>query len=149
MIVNNILIVGSSIAIEANASGFSKSAIVSPISKPSTPTIAQISPAITSVTFLRPRPSKVCNSLIRDFTTVPSLFTNEIGIASFNIPLSRRPIAIRPVKAEKSREVINICGVPSDTFGAGTFSITISNNASTLSVTFSQWSDIQLFLAEP
>jgi hypothetical protein len=61
----------------------------------------------------------------------------------------RRPIAIRPVKEEKSKEVINICGVPSDTFGAGTFSITISNKASILFVTFSQWSDIQLFLAEP
>jgi hypothetical protein len=48
LIVNNILIVGSSIAIVFNASGFSESAIVSPISKPSTPIIAQISPAITS-----------------------------------------------------------------------------------------------------
>jgi hypothetical protein len=45
--VNNILIVGSSIAIVCNASGFSKSATVSPISKPSIPIIAQISPAIT------------------------------------------------------------------------------------------------------
>ena len=34
--------------------------------------------------------------------------TNEIGIASFKTPLSKRPIAIRPVNAEKSKEVINI-----------------------------------------
>ena len=60
--VNNILIVGSSIAIDCNASGFSKSATVSPISKPSKPTIAQISPACTLSTFLRPKPSNVCNS---------------------------------------------------------------------------------------
>ncbi|MNQ53924.1 hypothetical protein D3C85_679770 [compost metagenome] len=76
--------------------------------------------------------------MIRDFDIVPSLLTNEIGIPSFKTPLSKRPIAIRPVKAEKSKDVINICGVPSDTLGAGTFSTTISNNASTLSVTFSQ-----------
>ena len=106
--VNNILMVGSSIAMVCNASGFSKSAMVSPISNPSTPTMAQISPAITSRTFLRPSPSKVCNSLILDFIIVPSLFTKAIGIFSFKTPLSRRPIAIRPVKAEKSKEVINI-----------------------------------------
>ena len=134
LMVNNILIVGSSIAIVCKASGFSKSAMVSPISKPSIPMIAHISPAITSCTFLRPRPSKVCNSLILDFITFPSLFTKDIGIPSFKTPLSKRPIAIRPVNEEKSKEVINICGVPSDTLGAGTCSITISNNGSILSV---------------
>ena len=108
LIVNNILIVGSSIAMVCKASGFSESATVSPISNPSIPTMAQISPAITSCTFLRPRPSKVCNSLILDFMIVPSLFTKEIGIFSLRTPLSKRPIAIRPVKAEKSKEVINI-----------------------------------------
>ncbi|MCY1234611.1 hypothetical protein D3C87_881030 [compost metagenome] len=149
LIVNNMLIVGSSIAIVCNASGFSKSATVSPISKPSIPTIAQMSPAITSSTFLRPRPSKVCNSLILDFMILPSLFTNEIGIPSFKTPLSKRPIAIRPVKEEKSKEVISICGVPSETLGAGTFLITISNNGSMFSVWFFQSSDIQLFFAEP
>ncbi len=59
LIVNNILIVGSSIAIVFNPSGFSISATVSPISKPSKPTIAQISPASTSSTFLRPKPSNM------------------------------------------------------------------------------------------
>ncbi len=39
---------------------------------------------------------------------VPSLLTKEIGIPSFNTPLSNRPIAIRPVKDEKSNDVINI-----------------------------------------
>jgi len=39
------LIVGSSTLMIGNASGFSKSQIVSPISKPSIPVIAQISPA--------------------------------------------------------------------------------------------------------
>ena len=59
-------------------SGFSKSATVSPISNPSKPTIAQISPVCTSSTFLRPKPSKVCNSLILFLTIEPSLFTKEI-----------------------------------------------------------------------
>jgi hypothetical protein len=42
--VNNILIVGSSICMVGIASGESKSATVSPISKPSIPVNAQISP---------------------------------------------------------------------------------------------------------
>ena len=44
LIVNNILIVGSSIEIVLSDSGLSISAIVSPISKLSKPTIAHISP---------------------------------------------------------------------------------------------------------
>ena len=44
--VNVILIVGSSILI-VGVSGFSKSAILSPISKPSIPVMAQISPEFT------------------------------------------------------------------------------------------------------
>ena len=54
----DILIVGSSTLIIANASGLSISAIVSPIPKSSNPTTAHKSPAITSVTFLFPMPSK-------------------------------------------------------------------------------------------
>jgi hypothetical protein len=37
----------------------------------------------------------------------------------FQYNLSKRPIKIRPVKAEKSKDVINICG-KSETLGAGT-----------------------------
>ena len=92
--------VGSSIAIEVNPSGFSKSATVSPISKLSRPTMAQISPATTSVTLIRPNPSKVCNYLIFDFEIDPSLFTKETFIPSFKTPLCKRPIAIRPVNDE-------------------------------------------------
>jgi hypothetical protein len=61
--VNNILNVGSSILINGNASGLSKSAMVSPISKPSIPVTAQISPAFTSAAFTFPKPTKVYNSL--------------------------------------------------------------------------------------
>ncbi len=100
LIVNNILMVGSSMAIVLSASGFSKSATVSPISKPSIPTRAQISPAFTSSTFNLPSPSNVCTSLIRDFLIVPSLFTNEIGMFSLIVPRNKRPMAIRPVKLE-------------------------------------------------
>jgi hypothetical protein len=49
--VNNILMVGSSIAMVCKASGFSKSAMVSPISNPSIPTTAQISPALLGYFF--------------------------------------------------------------------------------------------------
>ncbi|MNI63973.1 hypothetical protein D3C73_1193880 [compost metagenome] len=57
--VNNMFIVGSSILITGNCSGASKSAIVSPISKPSIPTTAQISPELTSEVLTLPKPSKV------------------------------------------------------------------------------------------
>ena len=84
----------------ANCSGFSKSAIVSPISKPSIPTTAQISPLCTSSTLTFPKPSKVYNSLILDFTTLPSFFINETGMFSLMVPRATRPIAIRPTKDE-------------------------------------------------
>ena len=57
LIVNNILIVGSSIEILGNSSGFSKSARVSPISKSSIPTIEQISPERAVLTWILPIPS--------------------------------------------------------------------------------------------
>ena len=147
--VNNILIVGSSIAMVFIASGFSISATVSPISNPSKPTRAQISPACTSSTFLRPSPSKVCNSLIFVFFTLPSLFTKATCIPAFKVPLCKRPIAIRPVKEEKSNEVINICRLPCFTSKDGTCSNTISSNGSIESVSSFQCSLIQLFFAEP
>ena len=84
--VNTILMVGSSIAIGFNGSGFAKSAIESPISKPSIPTNAQISPDFTSAARVRPNPVKVCNSLIRDLIGVPSLFTRFTSIPSRNVP---------------------------------------------------------------
>ena len=59
LMLNNILIVGSSISIVCNGSGFSASQTTSPISKPSMPVNAQMSPACTSDTFLRSIPSKM------------------------------------------------------------------------------------------
>ncbi len=58
LIVNNILIVGSSTFILVKGSGFSRSAMVSPISNSSRPTTAQISPLRTSSTFSRLSPLK-------------------------------------------------------------------------------------------
>ena len=49
--------VGSSIFMVGKASGDSMSATVSPISKPSKPTMAHKSPAFTSSTFDLPNPS--------------------------------------------------------------------------------------------
>ena len=76
LIVNNIDIVGSSIAIVGSGSGFKKSVIVSPISNPSIPTNAQISPDSTSSIFTRPRPSKTFSSFILTFFTDPSRLHN-------------------------------------------------------------------------
>ena len=67
LIVNNILIVGSSILILGRALGSSKLVIVSPISKSSNPIIAQISPElILSIGFFS-KPLNSYNSLILTF----------------------------------------------------------------------------------
>ena len=147
--VNNILIVGSSIAMVGNASGASKSAILSPISNPSNPMTAQRSPASTPSTFFLPKPSKRCNSFIREGTSAPSLLINFTRIPAVNCPRCKRPMAILPVKEEKSREVINICVLPSAILGLGTCSKTISKRGSIESVSFFQSVLIQLFFAEP
>ena len=101
LFVNTIDMVGSSIVIGGNASGFSKSATVSPISNPSKPTIAQISPHWTSVLiFSLPSPSNVYSSLIFDFTIEPSRFTNETFCPPISVPRAIRPTAIRPMYEE-------------------------------------------------
>ena len=94
------LMVGSSIAIDGNASGFSISAIVSPISNPSIPIIAHRSPASTLSTFLRPNPSNKCNSLIREIVFVPSDFIKLTRMLLSNSPRCNLPIAILPVNEE-------------------------------------------------
>ena len=100
LIVNNIDIVGSSIAIVGSGSGSLASAIVSPISKPSTPIIAQISPDWTASTFVRPSPSNTSISLIFDFTIDPSRLQSMISCPSRSSPRCTRPTAIRPTYLE-------------------------------------------------
>ena len=97
LIANNILMVGSSIAMGGSASGLSKSQTVSPISNPSIPTSAQMSPEETSFVFTRPKPSKTWSSLILLLNISPLRFTSVIFIPSFNVPRCTRPTAIRPV----------------------------------------------------
>jgi len=101
LMVKSILIVGSSISIGFIPSGFSKSATVSPISNPSMPSMAHISPAGTGV-FTRTfsNPSNKYNSLMRDFCMRPSRFTSDIGMFSCRVPLCTRPMAIRPTYEE-------------------------------------------------
>ena len=79
LMLNCIFIVGSSTLVTGNASGSSKSAMVSPMLNPSMPTTAQMSPACTSATFFFPNPSKMYSSLTRLFTILPSNFINEMG----------------------------------------------------------------------
>ena len=100
LMLNCIFIVGSSTLVTGNASGSSKSAIVSPILNPSIPTTAQMSPARTSVTFFFPSPSKIYSSFTLLFTTLPSSFIKEIGWLSLITPLAILPTAILPKKEE-------------------------------------------------
>ena len=72
LIVNSILIVGLSMAILGSSSGDSRSARVSPISKPSIPTIEQISPDLAFLTCAFPIPSKTWSSFILTFFFTPS-----------------------------------------------------------------------------
>ena len=97
LMVKSILIVGSSTAIGGSGSGFSKSAIVSPISNFSRPITAQMSPESTASVFLCPIPSKVWSSLIFVRSWVPSRWQIVIFCPSFNVPRCTRPTAIRPV----------------------------------------------------
>ena len=143
------LIVGLSISICAKASGFSRSAIVSPISNPSIPFKATISPALASEIFVFPKPSKAINSLIRAFLILPSRKQSETGIFSFIWPRVTRPIAIRPVNELKSSEVICICNVPSFTSGAGMTSTIVSNKWVMSWVGFSQLGPIHFSFPEP
>ncbi|MPN20259.1 hypothetical protein SDC9_167637 [bioreactor metagenome] len=94
--VNTMLMVGSSMAIGFSGSGLRMSQIESPISKPSIPTSAQISPDFTSLVLVLPSPVKVCNSLILDLTTDPSRFTRLTSMFSRKVPRCTRPTAIRP-----------------------------------------------------
>ena len=100
LMLNIILIVGSSTLITGNASGNSTSQIVSPILNSSKPTIAQISPALTSVAFFLPSASKVYNSFTFIFLMPPSACTNAICCPSLTVPLATLPTAIRPRKDE-------------------------------------------------
>ena len=98
LIVKSIDIVGSSIAMGGSGSGFSKSQIVSPISNPSMPVMAQISPQGTSSTFFLPRPSKIISSLMRVFCMVlPSRLASVTLCPAFSDPRVTLPTAMRPV----------------------------------------------------
>ena len=94
--VKSMLIVGSSIAMGGRASGFSASAMVSPISKSSIPTTAQMSPQWTSSTLDLPRPSNTISCLILDFSTMSYLLQRDTAIPDLREPLVTFPMAILP-----------------------------------------------------
>ena len=147
LLVKVIDMVGSSIAMRGSASGVLMSAIVSPISNPSIPTRAQISPEAALSTFVRPIPSKIWSSLIRCFTVEPSRLQRTISCPSCNSPRCMRPMAIRPTYEEKSSEVMSICEGPSIYSGAGICSMIVSSSTEMLSVGLRQSVDIQFCLA--
>ena len=90
------LIVGSSTVMGGRASGFSKSATVSPISKSSRPTTAQISPHSTFSALFFSSPWNTIRSLIFCFSTVPSFLQREICMPAVRAPRLTLPTAIRP-----------------------------------------------------
>ena len=149
LLVKVIDMVGSSMAIRGSASGVLTSAMVSPISKPSMPTKAHISPEAALSTRVRPMPSKMCSSLMRCFTVEPSRLHSTMSWPSRNSPRCMRPMAIRPTYDEKSSEVMSICEGPSMYSGAGMCSMMVSSSTDMLSVGLRQSVDIQFCLAEP
>ena len=97
--VNSMLIVGSSTRMRGSPSGASASATVSPMSKPSSPRMATISPQPTACfTFSLPRPSNTMSSFTWPFFMEPSFFTKVIGWLGAMLPRVTRPTAIRPWK---------------------------------------------------
>ena len=150
LMVKSIDIVGSSILIGGSGSGFSKSHIVSPISKPSIPTKAHISPHSTFSTLLLPSPSKTISSLILLLIFVtPSRFASVTFCPARSSPRVSLPTAIRPTYGEYSNDVMSICGVPSATSGAGISSMMASSRGAIESVGSFQMCDIQPCFAEP
>ena len=97
LMVKSMLMVGSSMLMGGRASGFSKSQMVSPISKFSSPMMAQMSPLDTSWIFCLPMPVKVCSSFILVFSFSPLRCTMVTFMPSLRVPRCTRPTAMRPV----------------------------------------------------
>ena len=145
----SMLIVGSSTEIGGSGSGFSKSATVSPISNPSSPTTAQISPHTTVSTLVFSRPSNTIRSFILCFSIISYLLQRLMFIPALSSPLVTLPMAIRPTYGEYSREDISICGVPGLCSGEGITSRMTSSSAVMSVVGFLQSRDIQPCFALP
>ena len=123
--------------------------MVSPISKPSMPTTAQISPHFTSLTSFFPRPSKISSCLIFCFSILSYLLQRLTFIPTERVPLVTLPTALRPTSGEYSSEEMSICGVPSFIAGAGITSRMASSNAVMSLAGVFQSLDIQPCLALP
>ena len=88
--------VGSSTAIGGIATGFSASAIVSPMVMSSMPARQMMSPAEASSVSTRLSPSNVNSLVTRVGSMVPSSLQTATGSFRRTRPLKMRPIAIRP-----------------------------------------------------
>jgi long-chain acyl-CoA synthetase len=86
----------SSIAIAGSASGSSTSATVSPMSTPSSPTTAQISPHPTLTCSSRSSPSNVKSCLTFTGVTFPFCFISTCDMRTSRSPRYTRPIPMRP-----------------------------------------------------
>ena len=95
--VKSIDMVGSSMVMGGRGSGFSQSQMVSPISNLSRPMMAQMSPELTLCVLTRPMPVKVCTSLMRVFSVLPSRWLMVMFMPSLMVPRCTRPTAMRPV----------------------------------------------------
>ena len=101
--------VGCSISRTGKATGITASAIVSPICASGMPATAAISPAETSVTSLRPKPSKVMSETMRNFFMAPSRLMCMTSDPWRITPFMTRPVAIRPLNVSADTVVTSIC----------------------------------------
>ena len=88
------------VSIRPIPSGFSKSAIVSPISKSSKPTTAQISPLLTFSTLVFPKPSKTCSSLMRIF-----FIASDLQGSNLYLPLNHHALIDNSYTTSKRRVI--------------------------------------------
>ena len=114
--------VGSSISMRGKATGFSGSAMVSPISTDPSPTMATMSPASAVSTSVRPSLSKTITLSIDPATILSAAFISTAFCPRFTRPETIRPTAIRPTYSEKSSVVQSMRNGPSgSTTGPGTW----------------------------
>ena len=113
---------GSSTVRRGNATGFTESASVSPISTSGKPATMKRSPALTESTSIRPMPENVMSWLsFRRSGLCPSSSSHSATCSPRrSVPCITRPMARRPRYSEASRLVTIACaGASGSPVGAG------------------------------
>ena len=93
------------------------------------PAMATISPASALSTGTRSRPRKANTLVARpSSTTLPSTSIALIGMLVVSLPLSIRPVRMRPRNGSRSSKVASIRNGPASTRGRGTWLTMVSNS---------------------